>query len=174
MKKRMLVALTAAILSVAAEAQVGHTQPVQRRAEPQPVERRAEPENRSVRPNNNFQPERRASGERPRGVRIDPGYFAAHYGRAHGFHFNNYAGGPCIGNCGFTIVGSEWYFSWNGGWFGITTQLPGNWAFQTDYLYIDMADDGNYYLYDAQFPGMAVQLTFVQNVGDDQDSGDQE
>jgi hypothetical protein len=52
--------------------------------------------------------------------------------------------------------------------------LPGNWGFQTDYLYIDIGDDGNYYLYDAQFPDAAVQLTFVQNIGDDQTGADQD
>jgi hypothetical protein len=37
-----------------------------------------------------------------------------------------------------------------------------------------MGDDGNYYLYDAQFPNVAVQLTFVQNVGEDQAGADQD
>jgi hypothetical protein len=111
---------------------------------------------------------------RPGGIHINPDYFATHYGRAHGFHFTNYAGGPCIGDCGFRVFGGEWYFDFNGGWFGIVGQLPGNWAFQADYLYIDIGDDGNYYLYDAQFPDMAVQLTFVQNIGDDQAGADQD
>ena len=39
---------------------------------------------------------------------------------------------------------------------------------------IGMGDDGNYYLYDAQFPNVAVQLTFVQNVGEDQAGADQD
>jgi hypothetical protein len=110
---------------------------------------------------------------RPGGVHIDPNYFANHFGYAHGFHFRNYAGGPCIGDCGLRVFGGEWYFNGNGAWFGIMGQMPGNWAFQTDYLYIDMGDDGNYYLYDAQFPDVAVQLTFVQNIGDDQAGADQ-
>lgn len=108
------------------------------------------------------------------GIHIDPEYFATHYGYAHGFKFANYAGGPCIGDCGLRVFGGEWYFTWNGGWFGIMGQMPGNWAFQTDYLYIDVGDDGNYYLYDAQFPDMAVQLTFVQNIGDDQAGADED
>jgi len=111
---------------------------------------------------------------RPGGIHINPGYFATHYGHAHGFHFTSYAGGPCIGDCGLRVFGGEWYFNCNGGWFGIIGQMPGNWAFQTDYLYIDIGDDGNYYLYDAQFPDMAVQLTFVQNIGDDQAADAQE
>jgi hypothetical protein len=111
---------------------------------------------------------------RPGGIHINPDYFATHYGRAHGFHFTNYAGGPCIGDCGFRVFGGEWYFDFNGGWFGIVGQLPGNWAFQADYLYIDIGDDGNYYLYDAQFPEVAVQLTFVQNIGDDQAGAEDE
>jgi len=111
---------------------------------------------------------------RPGGIHINPDYFATHYGYAHGFHFPNYAGGPCIGDCGLTSFRGEWYFTWNGGWFGIMGQLPGNWRFQSDYLYIDIGDDGNYYLYDAQFPDMAVQLTFVQNMGDDQAEVDED
>jgi hypothetical protein len=105
---------------------------------------------------------------RPGGIRIRSEYFSAHYGRQHGFHFTRYAGGPCIGDCGLVAFGSEWYFNFNGGWFGIIGQLPGNWGFQSDDLYIDIGDDGNYYLYDAAFPDTAVQLTFVQTVGEDQ------
>jgi hypothetical protein len=70
-------------------------------------------------------------------------------------------------------IRGEWYFNWNGGTFGIIGQMPAYWGFQTDNLYIDIGDDGNYYLYDSQFPGVAVQLTFVQNVGDDQSRADQ-
>jgi hypothetical protein len=104
---------------------------------------------------------------RPGGIHIDPSYFASHYGRAYGFHFNDPA------NC-CVLRGSEWYFTWNGGWFGLMGQFPGAWALGTDYLYIDQGDDGNYYLYDAQFPDVAVQLTFVQNIGDDQAGDDQD
>jgi hypothetical protein len=111
---------------------------------------------------------------RPGGVHINPEYFATHYGYAHGFHFTNYAGGSCIGDCGLREFGGEWYFNWNDGWFGIMGQMPGDWAFQTDYLYIGIGDDGNYYLYDAQFPDVAVQLTFVQNPGDDQAGAEQD
>jgi hypothetical protein len=111
---------------------------------------------------------------RPGGIHINPAYFATHYGYAHGFHFANYAGGTCIGDCGLRAFGGEWYFNWNGGWFGLMGPMPGNWRFQTDYLYIDIGDDGNYYLYDAQFPDVAVQLTFVQNLGDDQAGADQD
>lgn len=109
---------------------------------------------------------------RPGGVHINPQYFAAHFGYANGFHFTRYAGGACIGDCGLRQFGSEWYFNTDGVWFGIIGPMPGNWAFQTDSLYIDIGDDGNYYLYDAQFPDVAVQLTFVQNVGDDQAAAD--
>jgi hypothetical protein len=107
------------------------------------------------------------------GVRINPDYFATHYGSAHGFHFARYAGGVCVGDCGLRLVGAEWYVDFDGGWFGIMGQMP-NWGFQTDYLYIDIGEDGNYYLYDAQFPGVAIQLTFVQNIGDDQAGTDQD
>ncbi len=103
---------------------------------------------------------------RPGSIRINPNYFATHYGRAYGFHFNNPA------NC-CILRGNEWYFTWNGGWFGLLAPFPGGWAIGADYLYIDQGEDGNYYLYDAQFPDMAIQLTFVQNLGDDQAGDDQ-
>jgi hypothetical protein len=158
---------------------------------------RPEPENRRY---NNVQPEGRANlganhansvvlrpaviapamrhaltyNTRPGGIHLNPAYFAAHFGYSHGFHFTNYAGGACIGDCGLRKFGEEWYFNANGGWFGIMGQMPGNWGLQTDYLYIDVGDDGNYYLYDAQFPDVAVQLTFVQNIGDDQAGADED
>jgi hypothetical protein len=104
---------------------------------------------------------------RPGGIHIAPGYFATHYGRAYGFHFKDPA------NC-CALRGGEWYFNWNGGWFGLMGQFPGEWAVGMDYLYIDQGDDGNYYLYDAQFPNVAIQLTFVQNIGDDQAGAEQD
>jgi hypothetical protein len=172
----------------------GHPEPENRS---QYVPHNVAPENR---PYSNVQPERRLNlganhpnttvlkptvitpamrhamtyNNRPGGVHINPAYFATHYGPSHGFHFANYAGGACIGDCGLRLFGGEWYFNWNGGWFGLMGPMPGNWGFQTDYLYIDIGDDGNYYLYDAQFPDMAVQLTFVQNLGDDQAGADQD
>ena len=164
----------------------------ERRPEPEFEQRHreAEPEERPERPSYNVPPEDRSFNNvqprstnvvrpavvtpalsramtyntRPGGIHIEPGYFAEHYGYAHGFH--------CNGDCGFRAFGAERYFNWNGGWFGILGQLPGNWALQTDYLYIGIGDDGNYYLYDAQFPDLAVQLTFVQNIGDDQAGAD--
>ena len=117
------------------------------------------PENR---PYNNVQ-----QGSHAGGTHINPSYFATHYGSAHGFHFNDPA------NC-CVLRGTKWYFTWNGGWFGMMGQFPSAWAVGTDYLYIDQGDDGNYYLYDAQFPGAAIQLTFVQNIGDDQAGDDQD
>jgi len=173
MKKRMLVTLTAVILSSAGlmEAQVIRMQREPLRREPQSGQRwRPEPVNRSERPARNVPAGNRmrramSYNTRPGGVHINPEYFATHYGYAHGFHFID---------CSRTVSGGELYFNWNGGWFGVRGQLPGNWAFQTDYLYIGMGDDGNYYLYDAQFPNVAVQLTFVQNVGEDQAGADQD
>jgi hypothetical protein len=109
---------------------------------------------------------------RPGGVHILPEYFASHYGPAHGFHFTGW--GPGCPTCGFTLFSSEWYFNWNGGNFGVIGPIPGKWALGTDYLYVDIGDDGNYYLYDTQFPDVAVQLTFVQSMGDDQASADQD
>jgi hypothetical protein len=173
MKKRILVTLTAVVLSSAGamEAQVVRVQRELRRPEPQSEQRwRSEPGNRSERPARNVPPEKRmrramANHTRSGGAHINPEYFAAHYGYTHGFHFTD---------CGRTVFGGELYFNWNGAWFGIMGQLPGNWAFQTDYLYIGIGDDGNYYLFDAQFPNVAVQLAFVQNIGEDQAGADQD
>jgi hypothetical protein len=109
---------------------------------------------------------------RPNGVHILPDYFAGHFGATHGFHFIGW--GPGCPTCGFTPFHGEWYFNWNGANFGLMGQIPGNWALATDYLYVDIGDDGNYYLYDTQFPDLAVQLTFVQNLGDDQAGADQD
>jgi hypothetical protein len=175
-------------------------EPEERRPQPQP-ENRPEYRPRNGAPEDrpgNFQPERSPNlgsshpntsvirpavitptmrhamtyNTRSGGVHINPAYFETHYGYAHGFHFTNYAGGACVGDCGLKAFGGEWYFNCNGGWFGIMGPMPGNWAFQSDYLYIGIGDDGNYYLYDAQFPDAAVQLTFVQNIGDDQAGAD--
>lgn len=101
---------------------------------------------------------------RPGGVHIRQEYFVTHYGREHGFHLE----------AGFRLYGGEYYFNWNGGWFGVMGTVPDYWALHRDYLYIDVGDDGNYYLYNAQDPDFAVQLTFVQNVGDDQVDTDQD
>jgi hypothetical protein len=87
----------------------------------------APPENRSYNNNNSVQPESRPGlganhpnatafrptvitpaltramtyNSRPGGIRINPSYFATHYGRAYGFHFNDPA------NC-CVLRGSEW------------------------------------------------------------------
>jgi hypothetical protein len=109
---------------------------------------------------------------RPGGIHISTDYFAGHYGRDHRFHFDGW--NAACAACNFTVVGGEWYFNWSGGNFGVVAPIPGYWALATDALYIDIGGDGNYYLYDTQFPGVAVQLTFVQNPGDDQAGADQD
>jgi len=109
---------------------------------------------------------------RPNGIHIRPEYFAGHFGSAHWFHFNGW--GPGCPTCGFIQFHGEWYFNLNEANFGVMGPIPGNWKLATDYLYVDVGDDGNYYLYDAQFPDVAVQLTFVQNLGDDQAGADQD
>jgi hypothetical protein len=120
---------------------------------------------RSVHPEN-VTPTARHAGtynSRPGGIHIRTEYFAAHYGRQHLFHFNDRVR---------MVFGGESYLNFDGAWFGIVGQVPGDWAFQSDNLYIGLGDDGNYYLYDASSPDSAVQLTFVQNVGDDQAGAD--
>lgn len=109
---------------------------------------------------------------RPNGIHISPDYFTGHFGLAHTFHFNGW--GPDCPTCGFTQFNGESYFNVNGANFGLMSPIPGNWFLATDYLYVDIGDDGNYYLYDAVFPDLAVQLTFVQNLGDDQAGADQD
>jgi len=47
------------------------------------------------------------------------------------------------------------YFNFNGGWFGMTSPIPGNWTIR-DFLYVGMGQDGNYYLYNPQFPDVSV------------------
>ncbi|MGA7524462.1 MAG: hypothetical protein WBW84_18560 [Acidobacteriaceae bacterium] len=146
------------------------------RSEPQREEQRYQPETRQeytpryVQPDNrqynNSTVTRPSNVTRPQSVHIAPEYFAGHFGRGHGFHFNGW--GPGCPTCGFTLVNGEYYFSWNGANFGVMTPIPGTWGLATDDLYVDIGDDGNYYLYDTQFPDVAVQLTFVQNPGDDQ------
>ena len=171
MKKTMLIALTAGILSAAGamEAREFRVQPQPRQTEQrQRTESRAA--NRSERPTHNASlgnrmGQARNYNRRPGGMHIHPDYFATHFGHDHGFHF---------ADCGPRVVGGELYFSFNGGWFGVMGPVPGNWGFQTDYLYIGIGDDGNYYLYDAQFPDVSVQLTFVQSPGDDQSGDDQD
>lgn len=102
---------------------------------------------------------------RPNGVHIRPDYFASHYGRANVFH---------LSYGGLIAFRGEFYFNFNGGSFGMIGSVPATWALAVDYLYIDLGDDGNYYLYDAQNPDVAVQITFVQNLGDDQTGSDQD
>jgi hypothetical protein len=109
---------------------------------------------------------------RPNGAHLHPQYFADHFGSAHSFHFDGW--GPGCPTCGFTLLSGEFYFHLNGANFGVIGPIPGNWGLATDYLYVDVGDDGNYYLYDAQFPDLAVQLTFVQNIGDDQAGADED
>jgi hypothetical protein len=161
MKKTMLVALTAGILSV-----VGAMEAREIRIQPQPQPRQSQPRQTNNASPGNRMRQAKAHNSRPGGVHINPDYFASHYGNAHAFRFSD---DP------FRQVGGELYFNFNGGWFGVTGPVPGNWALQADYFYIGLGGDGNYYLYDAQFPDVAVQLTFVQNPGDDQtgDDGDQ-
>lgn len=166
MKTTTLVALTAVLLSAAGvtEAQGVRGQP--RRPEPQFQQHRAErePMNRPERRARNVAPETRmrsvrSYNTRAGGVHINPDYFATHYGYANRFHFSEEP---------FRAYGGELYFNFNGGWFGVMGPVPGNWALQAEYFYIGIGDEGNYYLYDTQFPNTAVQLTFVQDIGDDQ------
>lgn len=153
--------------------QIGHEESPRVQRENRPNPGANHPNTTVVRPSVMSPAMRRATTYNTRrGIHIDAAYFATHYGREHVFRFPRYSGGVCIGDCGFIVFGEEFYFNFNGGWFGIIGPMPGNWGFQTDDLYIDMGDDGNYYLYDAQFPGVAVQLTFVQNIGDDQAGAD--
>ncbi len=104
---------------------------------------------------------------RRRSLYIRNDYFVANYGYAHGFHINSFMEyGVTVFNPDFMV--QEPYFQWGGFWFGVLGPIPPNWVLANDYLYIDVGDDGNYYLYDAIFPGLAIQLSANVNLGDDQ------
>jgi hypothetical protein len=172
MKTRTFTTLTAVLLSAAGVMEAQGFRVQSRRPEPQFQQRRPErePMNRPEHRARNITPEARVQharsyNSRPGGVHINPDYFASHYGYANGFHFS---ADP------FREYGGELYFNFNGGWFGVIRPVPGNWALQAESFYIGMGDDGNYYLYNMQYPNVAVQLTFVQNVGDDQAGGDED
>lgn len=90
------------------------------------------------------------AGVRRHGGHIDSNYFASEYGRAHTFSFGN------LGASFTTNLNGELYFHLNGGDFGVVTPIPSAWRLAFDSLYIDIGDDGNYYLYDSQFPDVAV------------------
>jgi len=99
--------------------------------------------------------------------RLVPAYAAATFGPAHTFRFTS----------AFLVVGGEHYF-WlpglNGNgfvWFGVLGPFPDNWLL-TDTFYVDYGDDGNYYLYDALNPGVAIPLSAADNAGDDQAGAD--
>jgi hypothetical protein len=121
MKKTMLVALTAGILSAAGamEAREFRVQP-----QPRPQPRLSQPRQTHNASPGNRMGQARNHNSRPGGVHINPDYFATHFGHDHGFHF---------ADCGPRVLGGELYFSFNGGWFGVMGPMPGDWGFQTDY-----------------------------------------
>jgi hypothetical protein len=100
---------------------------------------------------------------RPGGRVILPEYFGTHFGSAYSFHFTPAADGNV-----FRSYNGENYFATNGCTFGVMGAIPTGWNIFVDNLYIDVGDDGNYYLYDSAYPDFTVQLTFVDAVGDDQ------
>jgi hypothetical protein len=100
---------------------------------------------------------------RPGGRVILPEYFGTHFGSAYPFHFTPAADGNVFRN-----YNGENYFATNGCTFGVMGAIPNGWNIFVDNLYIDVGDDGNYYLYDSAYPDFTVQLTFVDTVGDDQ------
>lgn len=163
MTTKTLATLTAVILSAAGvmEAQVVRVQ----------IERRPEPRIIRVVPQPRRMVEVRVPVARPvityyssPGVmRIHPSYFAANFGRIHWFHMP----------ASLTVFRGETYFNWHGAWFGISGVVPPYWSLRADSLFIDLGADGNYYLYNARFPERPVMLTYVENVGDDQTTPDQ-
>jgi hypothetical protein len=96
--------------------------------------------------------------------RLFPAYTEAMFGQSHTFAITG----------GFVVVGGEGYF-WLPGlpgngpvWFGVLGPIPDNWVLVSDPLYVDQGDDGNYYLYDALYPGLAIPISAGNNAGDDQ------
>jgi len=104
----------------------------------------------------------RVYNTRNNGLHITPEYFAANFGVSHPVHF------PSTGSPYFVPYRGEWYCQVNGAYFGVMGPLPNAWNTAIDNLYIDIGDDGNYYLYDSAQPDFAIQLTYVQRMGDDQ------
>jgi hypothetical protein len=104
----------------------------------------------------------RVYNTRINGVHVSPEYFATNFGMNHQFHF------PSAGPPYFVLYQGEWYCQVNGTTFGVMGALPAAWNVAMENLYIDIGDDGNYYLYDTNQPNIAIQLTFVQAKGDDQ------
>jgi hypothetical protein len=107
--------------------------------------------------------------------RLSNGFIADRFGNSHLFHIHGTDwvtfGSPF--NYGLSFA-PEAYFQLPGSalyppaWFGVLGPFPSNWMLGADDLYIVVGDDGNYYLCDATYPGVEIQVAAVQNVGDDQ------
>jgi len=107
--------------------------------------------------------------------RLNNGYIADRLGSTNWFHIHGTDwvsfGSPI--NFGLSYA-PEAYFQIPGStifppmWFGVLGPFPSNWMLGTDHLYVVVGDDGNYYLCDAAYPGVEIQVAAVANVGDDQ------
>jgi hypothetical protein len=107
--------------------------------------------------------------------RVNDKYIADRFGSSNRFHIHgsdwvNF-GSPF--NYGLSYA-PEAYFQLPGSalfppmWFGVLGPFPSNWMLGTDDLYVVVGDDGNYYLCDAAYPDVEIQVAAVANVGDDQ------
>lgn len=78
--------------------------------------------------------------------------FRIYFGRSHFFHF---------GGLRFVFVSGRPKFWYNGYWVTILDPWPEYWSpdwYDTDDLYIEYDYDG-YYLYDANYPGVAIAVS---------------
>ena len=107
--------------------------------------------------------------------RVNDRYIADRFGISNRFHVHGndwvYFGSPF--NYGLSYA-PEAYFQLPGSalfppiWFGVLGPFPSNWMLATDDLYVVVGDDGNYYMCDAAYPDVEVQVAAMANVGDDQ------
>ena len=81
--------------------------------------------------------------------RIPDDRFHANFGEGHRFAINQ----P-------VIVGGYSRFQYGGYWFGFVQPWPDGWYY-TDQVYVDYID-GGYFLFDPFYPGVRVEIVYVQ------------
>lgn len=86
------------------------------------------------------------------GYRVPDDRFRLYFGTGHNFH---------IGGLPLLFVGGYPRFQYDGYWVTLMDPWPENWPplwYESDNVYIDWGGDG-YYLYDTNYPGIALAVT---------------
>jgi hypothetical protein len=118
-----------------------------------PAGKNAKPEAKNAKQENNRampaeksgqQPQQRASGNG--GGRIPEANFKAHFGQQHTFRVSQ-------------SDYSNHRFQYGGYWFGFQQPWPSNWLYSQDVYVIEI--NGVYYLCNASFPGVNLELSFA-------------